>query len=679
MPVRRRAQRVPSPDRLTRFAAQFDLLDDPEVQRLVTTAALTDDPTLTRVVGQVLSLKALHHHQRPFPTPIPSDTASTALELGTAITGSRFTLAPADLAQHLLVVGQSGAGKTTLLYNLMQQLPVPFWSFDLKQDYRHLLSNDLDLLVLPWTELKLNPLQPPPGVPPRRWAQVFSEVFGHATALLSGSKNYLMQQVIELYQLYDLFDEVSPPFPSFHELQRLMEADKLNYVRKTANYRDTVVNRLAAMNLTAGTIFDCSTGYPLEELLEQNVVFEFDGLATDVQNLLMELLLAAVYEYRLAQNQRNTGLHHVFVLDEGKRIFSVYKERQAAAGLPTIDEMTAKMREFGEGLVVADQEATKLTESIKANTYTTVLLATGDATQFQKVADTMRLTNRQQDLAYRLGTGEAIIQTGNREPCPVQLNNVDVAKTISDATLRKQQRPEWNDLSAKPREYPAAFLKQVGESDADDTPENSPPSAPPVEESLSGAADRLLADVVARPFTPLTDRYERFNSAYQGNRAKNELVDQGLVIERQVRAGPEKRKLLELTDQGREYAETRLDLESGQRGRGGIVHQYWQYRLCQRFADAGWPAKRELFDADVYVNLGDTELVIEVAMTNAAREAAHVEQHLATGFDAVWVVCRTEAVRAGIRERLAENGLLTDQVSLRLVRDVCDDEFSPFT
>jgi hypothetical protein len=76
------------------------------------------------------------------------------------------------------------------------------------------------------------------------------------------------------------------------------------------------------MNLTAGTIFDCSEGYDIEQLLTKNVVFEFDGLGTDVQNFLMEMLIAYVYEYRLAHNQRGGKLRHVFFLDEGPAHFS---------------------------------------------------------------------------------------------------------------------------------------------------------------------------------------------------------------------------------------------------------------------------------------------------------------------------------------------------------------------
>jgi len=85
-------------------------------------------------------------------------------------------------------------------------------------------------------------------------------------------------------------------------------------------------------------------------------------------------------------------------------------------GIPEVDELTAKMREFGEGLVVGDQEASKLTDSIKANTFTKVLLPTGDRKQFEAVTGSMNLSERQMEFASELGVGEAVVQVGNGGP-----------------------------------------------------------------------------------------------------------------------------------------------------------------------------------------------------------------------------------------------------------------------
>lgn len=630
-------------------------LDNPAVRRLILLIESAPSVFVQEQARQRLFQILLQRQQYPFP-PVTSSDRQGPITLGEQPNKQTVFLPEGALGKHLLAVGQSGAGKTSLFYTLISQLEVPFWSFDRKQDYRHLIQDLDDLLVLPWTELRFNPLVPPPGVLPRRWAQVVSEIFGHATALLSGSKNYLLKSIINLYRVYGLFDEVSPPYPSLHELELVLELAKISYVRKISNYRDTVLNRIESMNLGAGTIFDCSEGYDLEELLERDVVFEFDGLSRDVQNFLMEIILAWVYEYRIAQTDRDTGLNHVFVLDEAKQVFSVYKERQDAAGIPAIDDLTAKLREFGEGLIVGDQEASKLTDSIKANTYTKLLLSTGDRKQFDAMADSMHLSERQQHKAQQLQVGEAVLQTGNNDPVQVKLAEYRLEKGITDTELRKSQAQLWTELSPTPRQRPSGFEEMLGTQNQGassiDVVDDPSPSV-----SLSDDAQRLLEDIVEYPFIPLTERYESFSSRHIGYKAKSELVENGAVVERSLRTGSGSRKLFELTEQGRSYAEDKLDCDPEHKGRGGIVHRYWQHKVKEVFEKEGWTAKLELFDADVYVNNGSTEIAVEIAMEDSNRELQHVEDRLETGFDSVWVVHRNTEVRDGLKSRLKEQGL----------------------
>ncbi|MFC7213062.1 ATP-binding protein [Saliphagus sp. GCM10025334] len=651
---------------LLRLVEDVEEIDE-DLQTVVAAAVASQNTTLQNRVGTLLTLKQLEEHRYPF----TNQPTRGTIELGTSFSSDRVQLEEDDLSMHLLAVGQSGAGKTTLFYNLMEQTTVPFWSFDLKQDYRH-LAQERDVLVLPWTELKFNPLKPPPNVPPRRWAQVLTEIFGHATALLSGSKNYLLKQIIELYRAYNLFEEVSPPYPSLHELELLIETAKINYVRKTSNYRDTILNRVEAMNLVAGTVFDCSTGYSVEQLLSKNVVFEFDGLNRDVQNFLMEILFAYVYEYRLRQYQRGTGLRHLFFLDEGKQVFSVYKERQDAAGLPAIDELTAKMREFGEGLVVADQEATKLTDSIKANTYTKILLPTGDRKQFDAVVDSIGLSQRQVEYAQNLDIGEAVVQVGNGDSVPVRFEEYVLEKTVSDDELQVLMAEDWNDLSATSRERTPEYEIRVAPNRSEESPEPKIVEDPQSEITVSTDADQLLTDVVKHPFKPLTERYSEFSSTYKGNKAKNELLENGVVIERHIR-GPEELKLLELTKKGRNYVEDQLELDPSVPGRGGIVHQYWQHQVKDLVEGLGWTAKLELFNADVYINMGTSEFVVEIAMGDNPREIEHVETHLEK-FDTVWILGRTEEVCTGLEKRLKKSGADTDRIVFHRFQDITDPE-----
>jgi len=661
---------------LFELAKQNDVLDEESVRRLVLAAGLSGNGVLQDCAVRAVLGRSVEQWEYPFSSPVSGFGGGVCL--GRGFDGRSLCVGEGDLSRHLLAAGQSGSGKTTLFYNLFEEVGVPCWFFDLKQDYRHLLQKQGEedgegfLLVLPWTEFCFNPLQPPRGVSPRRWAQVFAEVFGHSTSLLSGSKNYLMRKVVELYRLYGLFDGVSAPFPSLHELELLVREDGINFVRKQADYRDTVLNRLEAMNLVAGTVFDCSQGVSVPDLLGCDVVFEFDGLGRDVQNFLMEILFAYVYEYRLAQGHRNAGLRHLFFLDEGKRVFSVYKERQSASGIPEVDELTAKMREFGEGLVVGDQEPGKLTDSIKANTFTKVLLPMGDRKQFEQVAGSMDLTQRQMDFAQSLEVGEAVVQVGNQDPVPIQVDDYSLSKQVSDEELRKQQQQRWNKLRFEERQTTQRFKERLSNEDV--VEKKQVPSDPQTID-LSDDGVRLLEDVVRNPFKPLTERYSVFSSSYKGNKAKNELVEQGVVIERVVKTGSQ-RKLLELTEKGRDHVEDSLDLEVKHRGRGGVVHRFWQHQIHDLFEEAGWPVFLEKFDADIYVNMGTTELAVEVATGDNPREIQHVEKHLDRDFQ-VWVACRNSDVRDGLQQRLADNDVPSENVVFRLFREFNDNEHLP--
>jgi DNA-binding PadR family transcriptional regulator len=239
---------------------------------------------------------------------------------------------------------------------------------------------------------------------------------------------------------------------------------------------------------------------------------------------------------------------------------------------------------------------------------------------------------------------------------------------VSDGELERWQAKKWEELNFTPRDATPEFEQAIlSDQEAREIPDD-----PEGKIEVAEDADRLLKDIVENPFKSLTERYDEFPSSYKGNKTKNDLVDHGLVVERNVRVG-EQRKLLQLTEKGRDYAES-LGLEVKHAGRGGVVHQYWQHRIRDAFEEAGWDAFLEKFDADVYVNMGSTELVVEVAMGDNPREIDHVEDHLERGF-IVWIACRNNEIRDGLKQRLEENGLNPDSVVFRLFRQFNKLEF----
>lgn len=218
---------------------------------------------------------------------------------------------------------------------------------------------------------------------------------------MSASKNYLFNQLWRQYR--------SGEKPTLNDVRRSIESDSPDSY-KAKNYRGTVYNRLKRLTQSGNHMFRHDTSLPIETLLKNNIVLELDGLGNDTQNLVIESLLAKIYMYRKAQGHRGNGVRHVSVMDEGKQIFSRKKELNTKKGIPAIDQLTAKMREFGEGMIVADQESTKLTESILANTGSKILLPTGSHTQFTEIADSIGLNSEQREWAKEeLKTGKAVI------------------------------------------------------------------------------------------------------------------------------------------------------------------------------------------------------------------------------------------------------------------------------
>ncbi|NUB91099.1 ATP-binding protein [Haloterrigena sp. SYSU A121-1] len=640
-------------------------------------AAASPNDTVREQVHRVLQVAASDHAQYPFDVPklrnvatVPGDSLYE-LDLGRILnSAAAFTLSENVLTRHVLVSGETGSGKTTLFYSIVDQCPAPVWMFDLKTDYRHLLRESPDLVVLPWNQLKLNPLRPPPGETPRRWAQAFQELFGDAYDLLGGSQNYLLPHLLELYEDHDIaveqpVDSDTTGLPTLQELSKYLAEDGRKGLSQS-KYKDTTISKLRAMTAATGDLFDCRRGHPLPDLLKQDIVFEFDGLATDHQDFLMEWLLTWVYTYRNAQQQRGDRLRHVFLCDEGKRLFSAYKERSDAKGLPQIDDLTDKMREFGEALVVGDQEPQKLTDSLLANTGTKVLFPIGDADQYRRVARSMELTERQRRYGNNLDVGQAVAQVGGNDPVPVQFHYYELEKTVTDTELQDCMQETWTQLaSSTGSETVTSETSKTGSSG-----EEAASSVEPAELALSDDAEELLRDIAENPFKSHSERYGIFSetSPHRGVTAKEELDDHCLIREHTTVDESGERKLLEPTDAGKAYL-AELDVEVSHRGRGGVVHRYWQDRICTLFQENGYEAAKEQDDTDMAVHVNGGRIAVEVAMRDRQREIDHARDRLQDGFDGVIIACRNPNVRRGLEDRLQNTDLPKQHVQFRLFRD----------
>jgi len=535
-----------------------------------------------------------------------------------------FGISREELNQHVLITARSGAGKTTLIMRIMLQLVelgVPFTALDFKRDYRHLVRLCPELLVVRWSDLRVNPLEPPPGVPFPEWRQQFLNVFGHVHGIWHGSTQYLLEAVDRAY-------EERGGVPRLSDVYRVVAASA-ERTRKLQEYASVVQTRLYGVISKLGPVFDSErTETDVEALLGLPVVLELDGLGRDEANLLALWLFYWIYAYRRARGERGRLLH-VLIVDEAKRIFTASEQYSQTtseySGVPPADLICDEIRDFGEAIIAADQEPTKLSSSLKANTYVKLTGFLGSGRDVADVAEAMNLDDYGREAVSRLERGEWLVKLAGRytKPFIVRSEDLPVRKDVSDGELRRLMGPRLRRL------------RKLGSGRAEaGTP------------FLSRDAWRLLLDVCAHPFCGLASRARRLGfSARRLERAKAELVGEGLVrqVDVPLRRG-RPTAFLALTSRGVRFLEARgADVGLWRRvGRVGFEHALYQVLICVALRRLGWRARLEARvpggrRVDVLAEKGGRLLGVEVELDAEGLEG---KLECAGRLDALYVATR---------------------------------------
>jgi len=396
---------------------------DPLFQKMVRCFAITGDEILFQSLSKRVGLQSLQRRFDPYPFYAPSadlmlegDASNNAMVLGKIKnTNTPFLITVMLLAMHCGIFGRPGVGKTTLLYWIASQsmiLGLPVWMFDRdKRDYRHLKRLFPRLLVLNvGSQFKLNPLEPPPGVDPRVWVQVFVENFCRANALLDGSESMLLRLVTELFKEFGVFDG-SENYPSLFDLYEKCKSQKISRFSREAGFRDSIQNRLEAYIITSPELYDCSKGFSLFDLSQKSIVFELSGFPEKQAKFLMSHFLYWLFQHRIARQEYDQGLRNICIIDECKWLMPPHPANSAIPW-PPISYMLAQLRALGVGLIMADQTLA-LDESLFVNSILKITFGLGSGKDLKKAKDIFSLDNDQLDYLHRLQRGQAVVRYPN--------------------------------------------------------------------------------------------------------------------------------------------------------------------------------------------------------------------------------------------------------------------------
>jgi hypothetical protein len=396
---------------------------DPMFQKMIRCLAITKDPRLFQTLARRTELQSLHRRFDPYPFYVPSieqmlqgDTSNNVMILGRVKnTYTPFLIHTMLLSMHCGIFGRTGVGKSTLLYwiaslAMIQGIAVHMFDRD-KQDYRHLKRMFPNLLVLNvGKQFKLNPLEPPPGVAPKTWIQVFVENFCRANALLDGSESLLLRLVTQLYKEAGVFDG-SDNYPSLFCLFNKCKAFKVSRFSREAGFKDSIKNRLEAYLITSPELYDCSKGFSLLDLSQKSVVFELSGFPEKQAKFLMSHLLYWLFHHRIARQEYDQGLRNLCIIDECKWLMPPHPANSAIPW-PPIAYMLAQLRALGVGLVMADQTLA-LDESLFVNSVLKITFGLGSGKDLKRAKEVFSLDNDQLDYLHRLQRGQAVVRYPN--------------------------------------------------------------------------------------------------------------------------------------------------------------------------------------------------------------------------------------------------------------------------
>ncbi len=387
--------------------------------------------------------KAKQDYQESIRLPPPDpDVMDGEYSIGTVIYPdedyAKFGLQENEFIKHILIVGMTGTGKTNLAFHILRELArhkKPFLIFDWKRNYRDLkqLPEFQDLKVIrlgaPDCDFKFNPLIPPPGVHAKHWMAMLVDVMKHAFFVGHGVEYFLRKGIDYLYKQFGIY-KGKQSYPMFRDLEKLL---KKQFVRgREMLWMSSAKRVLASLTFSGllGEVHNVRRQEGIDQLLKQNVVIEMDNLATIEKIFFVEALLLWIYEFRKQEGKREV-FKHAILIEEAHHVLSKRKER--SAGEETIIETIIRMiREFGESVIVLDQEPSKVSDSIKANTNCKVCFTLGHGGDVSDIARSMNLTPEQKRMIDLLDVGHAIVKMKGRfdEPVHVRFPLIGIKKGL---------------------------------------------------------------------------------------------------------------------------------------------------------------------------------------------------------------------------------------------------------
>lgn len=377
-------------------------------------------------------------------------------------TATPFSIKINDLMEHLLITGATGAGKTNTVMTLIRGIHnehIPLLIIEpSKKDYWHLASEIREMKVYSFGRdaelLRINPLTPEDGTLIGNHIDSLDYAFSGAFEMEPATRLGLHGLLVHTYEQFgwranDIACASRMAYPKIKDMIAFLPdfcQTKLPYGDEVqSNILGSLYNRLSSLDSgMVGEAMNADNPITGKDLCSGTTLVELDDLSLETKPFVAMLIMIKA-EQHLRQRDAAESLQNVIVLEEAHNVFASSTGRQGRTAHEQASRyfgnMLSQIREYGTGLIIADQGASQIDSTAVSNTKIKIIHSIVDRNDIDQVAFALNLSDAQRHLFPQLGTGEAVIAVrGERNVSRVKINHLRYAPIQNIACMGCQKR-----------------------------------------------------------------------------------------------------------------------------------------------------------------------------------------------------------------------------------------------
>lgn len=437
-----------------------------------------------------------------------SSAASDGVVIGCVSDGHRslknmeFSLSEKDLNKHTFICGITGSGKTTTVKGILRNCKKPFMVIEsAKKEYRNIDIGDRPLTVYTLGKPELNCLQFNPfyiqcGINLQTHIDFLKDLF-NASFSFYGPMPYILEKCLHNiyrnkgwnltlgYHPYLINSQNSVNafdsdylkkqytlkthkylFPTMqdlkNEVKRYIDVELQYDGEVGGNIKTAMLARLDSLCVgSKGFMLNTYEPIAMGKLMQENVVFELEGLADDSDKAFcVGLLVVFINEYRqVFKDEHPTekiGLQHLLVIEEAHRLLKNVDTEKSSENMGNpkgkavehFTNMIAEMRSYGQGVIIAEQIPSKLAPDVIKNSSNKIVQRVVSADDQALVANTIGI--KEEDAVYlgSLKTGYALChKEGMSLPVFVKIDPVSDNIVLDENILTMREGKMFEEIN----------------------------------------------------------------------------------------------------------------------------------------------------------------------------------------------------------------------------------------